>query len=430
MRISGVVPKIGCLAALAALAACADTPTAGPAEPLQGVSAAADSVSPAPDTIIYEGEQEFEEIAREVPGYAGHWYTDKGDRVIALTDPSQQALAVRVIDARPQPEPADGEVRTGATQFVTVRNDFATLRNWRNAATFPVLGVKGAVAVDLDEERNAVTVFLADESARAGVEAELGRAGVPLHAAIVEVAGAPEAFQTLQNFFRPLQSGYQIRNGVGATCTLGPPGLTTTPTYITNSHCTTTYWGNTANPFYQHAIAGAWFIGNEVLDPPGWWCGGGWLCRWSDAALIRVAPNVPAANQIARTTGWGIHWAPGSINNGGLPAWNVLNPPLWWPGVGQVVDKVGRTTGWNRGIVTNSCVNFAAPPPAPPGRAVLCQYLMTNMAGPGDSGSPVFRQLIGNRAQVTGVLWGGIVTPWFKRSIFSPRGGVFTDLGV
>jgi len=177
-------------------------------------------------------------------------------------------------------------------------------------------------------------------------------------------------------------------------------------------------------------VAAPWFIGNEVLDPPGWLCPWPWRCRWSDAALIRVPPNVPSANQIARTTWSAWHWAAGSTANGGLGGWNIVNPPLWWPGVGQVVDKVGRTTGWNRGFVTNSCVNFVAPWPAPPGRLVLCQYLMTNGAGPGDSGSPVFRQLIGTRTQVTGVLWGGINTPWFKRSIFSPRGGVFADLGV
>lgn len=427
MRISGIVPKIVSLAALAALAACADTPTTGPGEPMD-VSASEEPVQPAP--IVYEGEQEFEEIAAQVPGYAGHWRTEKGDRVIALTDLSQQELALRVVDERPEPELAEGEVRTDVTHFVNVSHDFFTLKKWRDAATFPVLGAEGAVAVDLDEHRNAITVWVADENARAGVEAELERAGVPLRAAIVEVTGVPESYQTLQNFFRPLQGGYQIQNGGGGTCTLGPPGLTTTPTYITNSHCTAAFWGNTATPFYQHIVGAPWFIGNEVLDPAGWPCGGGWLCRWSDAALIGVASNVPWANQIARTTGWGWNWAPGSINNGGLAAWNVANPPLWWPGGGQLVDKVGRSTGWSRGFITNTCVNFVAPPPAPPGRIVLCQYLMTNMGGPGDSGSPVFRQLPWGRAQVTGVLWGGIVTPWFKRTIFSPRGGVFADLGA
>jgi hypothetical protein len=126
--------------------------------------------------------------------------------------------------------------------------------------------------------------------------------------------------------------------------------------------------------------------------------------------------------------GW--HWAPGSINTTGVAPFNVVNPPQWLPALGMVVDKVGRSTGWNRGVVTNTCVNLPAPPPAPPGRLLLCQYFATNMAGPGDSGSPVFRQLPFNNARITGLLWGGIVMPGFNRSIFSSRRGVMADLGV
>ncbi|HEX2077343.1 MAG TPA: hypothetical protein VHG08_06525 [Longimicrobium sp.] len=428
MRITHV-PQLT-LAALAALslAACADTPTAGPAEPGGPLHAAAADTAAPPQEIVYEGEKEYEEIASQVPGYAAHWYDEDGNRVVALTDPSQEALALRVIESRSEPEPAEGETRTGATRVIQVKHDFVTLRDWRNRANFPLFSEKGVVLLDLDEQRNALFVGVADESARAGAEAQLRAAGVPLDAAIIEVTGAPELYQTLQNFFRPLQSGYQIQNAPGGgICTLGVPGLTAGPSYITNSHCTQVYWWNTGTAFYQHLnLGGPWFIGNEAVDPPGWACGGGWVCRWSDAALVPVAAGVPAANQIARTAWWGVHWNPGSLNTGGIAAFNVVNPPQWWPLLGQVVDKVGRTTGWNRGVVTHTCVNLSAFP----GRMVLCQYLMTNMAGPGDSGSPVFRQLPNNQAQVTGLLWGGIVTPWFKRSIFSPRGGVFVDLGA
>lgn len=424
MRITHV-PQLT-LAALAALAlaACADTPTAGPPEPGLNVSRT-DSVAPS-DPIVYEGEQEYEEIARQVPGYAGHWYDEEGNRVVALTDPSQEGLARAVIESREEPEPAEEERRTGVTRVVQVKHDFATLRDWRDRANFPVFSVKGAVLLDLDEQRNALFIGLAEEGARADVEAQLRAAGVPLDAAIIEVTGTPELYQTLQNFFRPLQSGYQIQNAGGGICTLGVPALAGGVGYITNSHCTQAYWWNTGTNFFQHTIGGPFFIGAEASDPPGWACGGGWVCRWSDAARVPVAAGVPSANQIARTAWAGIHWNPGSLNTGGIAAFNVVNPPQWWPLLGQVVDKVGRTTGWNRGVVTHTCVNLSAFP----GRLVLCQYLMTNMAGPGDSGSPVFRQLPNNGAQVTGLLWGGIVTPWFKRSIFSPRGGVFVDLGA
>lgn len=429
MRISGartsIVPT---LAVLAALAACADTPTAGPAEPSLGLSAAADTTVAPPDTIIYEGEQEYEDVARQVPGYAAHYFSEDGDLVVALTDRSQEALALRVIQSRPQPELADGERRTGVTRVVDARYPFAQLRDWRNAATFPVLDVPGVVAVDLDEVRNRVAVWLADPAPRAQVEAVLQKAGVPLAGTIIEVTGRPEELQTLQNFFRPLQGGYQVRTPAGAQCSLGSPVPTTVPRYFVASHCTQAYWNNSGTAFYQPAVAPAWFIGNETLDPPGWPCGAN-LCRWSDAAVINVGPGVPWANQIARTTFAAFGWAPGSINTAAVPAFNAAVAPQWWPLANQLVDKVGRTTGWNRGVVTHTCVNLTGWAPTPGGRTVMCQYLATNMSGPGDSGAPVFRQLAVG-AQVTGLLWGNFNLPGFQRSIFSPRGGMFTDLGV
>jgi hypothetical protein len=418
-------------AALLVLAACADDRVTGPTGPNRQVSESAtaeeisrDSLAPAPDTVVYGGEQEYEDIAREVPGYAGHWYDENGDRVVQLTDLAYQDQALRVIDSRPQPEPADGEKRTGATRFVQVRYDFATLRDWRNRASDAVLNVPGAVFTDLNEVQNRVGVGIADESARAGVEEQLKAAGVPLEATLVEVVGKPEQYQTLQNFFRPLQSGYQIQNQLSWTCTLGVPAVAGWPSYLTNSHCTQAFWWNTGTAFYQHVFGAPFFIGNEVSDPPGWACWP-WVCRWSDAARIAVPGNVPAANQIARTGCFGVHWAPGCINTAGIAPFNVLNPPQWWPWPFQWVDKVGRTTGWTKGVVTHTCINIVMPP----NRQLLCQYLMTNMAGPGDSGSPVFLQFGGN-AQVTGMLWGGIVAPGFQRSIFSARGAIFADLGA
>jgi hypothetical protein len=425
MRISGALTKtIPTLAALAVLAACADTPTAGPAEP--SFNTASDTVLPPPDTIIYDAEQEYEDVARQVRGYAGHWYNEQGDLVVLLTDRTQASLAEQVIRSLTEPELAEGETRTGVTRIVDARYDFATLRNWRNAATFSVLAAPGAVAVDLDEARNRVAVWITDEGARAGVDAELRKAGVPVDGAIVEVSGAAEA-TNLQGFFNPKQSGYQIQSAAGRICTLGPPGLTGAPTYFTASHCTPLFWGNTGIGFFQHIVGGGFFIGNEVSDPPGWACGV-WVCRWSDAALIGIAGGVPTANQVARTTWFAWHWAPGSINAVGVPAFNIVNPPLWTPKLRMVVDKVGRTTGWNRGVVTNTCVNMAAPPPAPPGRRVLCQFFITNMSRPGDSGAPVFRQLPFNRAQITGMLWGTV--PGANLSIVSPRRGIRLDIGA
>lgn len=424
MRITPPLPRtLAALGVLAVLAACADTPTAGPADPAGPSFAAGDTLPVPPDSLVYEGEKEYEEIARQVPGYAAHWYDPQGNRVIRLTDLSKQSLAVQVIDGRGQPELAEGETRTGVTNFIQSTYDFATLRSFRNRVTYAVLRVDSVALVDLDEQRNRLFIGLAAERARAAVEAELVKAGVPLSAAIIEVTGAPEQYQTLQNFFRPLRSGFQIQNPAGVNCTLGVPSVGMGPAYITASHCTQVFWWNTGTGFFQNVVAGANFIGAETVDPAGWACGA-LTCRRSDAALIPVAAGVPAANQVARTAWFGWHWAGGSINTAGIAPFNVVNPPLMWPAVGQIVDKVGRTTGWNRGVVTNTCVNV----PGPPGRLLMCQSLITNLSGPGDSGSPVFRQLPANTARITGLLWGAF--PGMNRSIISARGGVFLDLGA
>lgn len=425
MRIRGSLTNpLSTLAALAALAACADTPTAGPGEPALA-TAASDTTAPPPDTISYDGEQHYEDIARQVKGYAGHWYDEAGDLVVLLTDRAQASAAVQAIAAQGEPELAEGERRSGVTRILDARYDFATLRDWRNASTFPVLAVPGVVGVDLDEERNRVAVWIADEGPRASVEAELRNAGVPAEAAIIEVTGAAEAYQLLTAAFPTMRSGIQIQSGPGAVCTLGHPGLTAGPSYVTASHCTQVFWWLTPTPFFQ-PLAPAPLLGTEAVDPPGWPCWPGLLCRWSDAALI--PSGLPSANQIAATTGWAWHWAPGSLNTTAVPPLPIVNPPLWVPRLKQVMDKIGRSTGWNRGFVTNTCVNMLAPPPAPPGRVVLCQYLVTNMSRPGDSGAPTFRQLPFWRAQVAGTLWGALPGP--RRSIVSTRRGVRIDLGA
>lgn len=421
MRISGALPRnLALAAALATAAACADTPTgdssAQPPRPL------ANELGTPPDTIIYEGEQVYEDVAGEVPGYAGHWYDAEGNLVIALVDPAQATAARRIIDAQPQPQLAVGERRTGSTRIISATHSFATLRNWRNASTFGLLGVTGVVAVDLDEQRNAVTVWLTSASARPAAEAELRRVGVPLAGTIIEVIGTPVAYQTLQNMFRPLQAGYQIQRSGGSTCTLGVPTTAGPTGYITNSHCTPVYWGNSGTAFYQHIVGAPWLIGSESSDPAGWACAPN-VCRWSDAARVTLAAGVPWTNQVARTAG------AGSIVTGGIAAYGTA-APQWWPILGQAVSKVGRTTGQSFGTVTHSCLNLIAPAPAPAGRAVLCQYLATTTAGPGDSGSPVFRVLPGNQAQVTGLLWGGVTVGPTLYAIFSARGAVFNDIGA
>lgn len=414
------------LLAVAALAACTDDNTTGPLTPDETPPVRnEEELAPPDDGDLWPGEKEFVQLSEEIPGFAGYWY-EGGERVVALTDPAQAEKAQAVLDARisaPEAAHRDEAQGTGRTRYVEAKYDYKTLRAWRDGAVDAAFEQDDATFIDLDEVNNRITVGLLSEDARGAVSERMTKAGVPAEAVNFEVTGPVEQEQTLQNFFRPLMGGYQIQNPGGGTCTLG--FITRNPTngapaFVTNSHCTNTYWGFDGVAFGQ----AQWWqgVGNEVRDPIGFRCFLWGRCRFADAALVQV--NVPTAiNQIARTTWWGTPGNPGSIT--------VANPPLqivshvWWPAWGQMVDKVGRTTGWNYGFVRNTCVlvnvSFS--------RRLLCQYYADYWSQGGDSGSPVFIWW-GDRVGLTGLHWGSFRFLWIRRAIFSPLAGVRFDLGV
>ena len=418
------------VAALAALAACADDRTDGPVGPSRAAVAPTntqpDTISPPANGDFYPGEAEFMELARQIPGFAGDWY--EGDtRVVALTDPSQAEHALAVISAKQAAAPSmHDEAKTGGgTRFVPAAFDYMTLRSFRDRSADPVLDVKGTTFMDLDEQANRVTVGIIDESVRPEVEARFKEAGIPAEATEIVVSGELVEDLTLQQYSRPLMGGFQIQNQNGGICTLG--FITRNPAnganaFVTNSHCTGRYW----------ALDGIWFaqplttswVGYEVRDPGGFGCGLFWLwrCRYSDAALVQVSGATVAHGQIARTS----YWAYGYGSMGSL---TVVNPALNitsvqnYPYMGQLVDKIGRTSGWTYGPVRRTCVTTSVGG----WKRLLCQYYAFYNSIPGDSGSPVF-VYYGSNVALTGINWGH--SPSERLAVFSPAGGIRNDLNV
>jgi hypothetical protein len=90
------------------------------------------------------------------------------------------------------------------------------------------------------------------------------------------------------------------------------------------------------------------------------------------------------SKRVARPTFVGVNYAAGSTT---LDSWwmNIAKAGLL-PYVGLTVDKVGQTTGWTRGTVTQTCAAKVVE-----GAVKLCSDAVTgSRAGFGDSGSPVF----------------------------------------
>jgi hypothetical protein len=77
-----------------------------------------------------------------------------------------------------------------------------------------------------------------------------------------------------------------------------------------------------------------------------------------------------------------------------------------YPNEGDVLHKVGRTTGWTSGTVEFSCTNTNI---AGTDITILCQEWVRATADHGDSGAPVFDFAPDggpNDVRLTGLLWG------------------------
>jgi hypothetical protein len=411
--------------AMTALAACADDPTTAPApaRPVPNTAADADSVAPPADGDVYQGEKELLDLSRQIPGLAGVWY--EGDtRVVGLTAAGDAAQASRVLAGYAPAEQADRpEARTGAgTRFVPAQFDYATLRGFRDQSVDPVLSVEGTTFFDLDETGNRLVAGIEDESRRGEVEARFKESGVPAEAVEVVVTGVMEDDTTIQQQWQPLEGGWQIQNANGGNCTLG--FITRNPangaaSFVTASHCTGAMWSLDGIGFSQNASP-LW-VGREVKDPKPFGCAlfGLIRCRYSDAALVQVSGAAVAPNRIARTLFWG---TPGSITVDPANPRFTVSAVQNWPWPGQMVDKMGRTTGWTYGYVRRTCVTV----PIAAFRRALCQYSARYMSGGGDSGAPVFLFHGGNNVTLTGLHWRHGKT----ESFFSAVGGIRIDLGV
>lgn len=428
---------------LAALAACSDERSTGPAGPGRNTSPAigdtvpADELVPAPAPgAVRAHEADFIQLAQQVPGFAGYVF-EGGTRVVYLTDLTQQAKAAAALDASPTARAAmeragsheEGR-RTGTTVYVQARYDFPTLRSFRDRAAEPVLNVAGTVFADLDERRNRIVVAIEHDGVRPAVEQQLSALRVPLAAVVFEITAPLRETQgpkTLRDYSWPLEGGYQIQNSSSLTCTLGFVVVRNgVRGFVTNSHCTSITWKGDGISFHQNVVGNA-LVGRESSDPRGWPCGIR-TCRWSDAAVVQInGSSIPSSlGSIARTLFWGFGiGSPGSIEVDLFAPTMQITAKRPFPNVGDIVDKMGRTAGWTSGEVTRTCVDTNVNSGGL--RRVLCQDFANYTAASGDSGSPVF-VYFNDTVELQGIHWGQDVTT--SEAVFSSVWNIEGDLGV
>ena len=364
-------------------------------------------------------------LARAVPGFGGFFIDAQGAPTVYLRDPGRRGQVEQAL----APYLRAHGLGTARLKVLKGDYDWAQLEGWWVSASAEALAVPGAVFVDADEASNRVRIGV-ERGAGGRVRAALAKLRMPDAAVVIEerepvrfaVAQGPRpkakpgGGQSLQGVVRPIIGGVQI-NFPGFLCTLG---FNVSGGFVTNSHCTTTQGGTEGTPYWQPTqSASPGQIATEAADPQysgnlqG--CPSGRLCRRSDASRASYAGGVSfTPGRIARTS------KPGrSLTITGQFRITGEGTAV----VGNVVNKVGRTTGWSQGSVTNTCVNTNV---SGSNITQLCQTFVSATVGSGDSGSPVFQIVSGDEVRLVGLLWGGSGSRTF---IFSPLTQVELELG-
>ena len=395
-------------AASLAIGACSDEP---PTAPEAGDSPAFSRANAPGQARQLAGiDAEFTRIAREAPGFGGMFYEDGRLHVFVTIGADRGAVLNRVgasLRARGRSVPPSD------ITVIPAGRDYAELATLRERMS-PVLAEPGVVFTDIDETRNELRVGVLDGVARGSIEAVLRRLGVPLDAVRIETTAPIQPLATLRELQNPVAGGLQIwwfePPSTAWICTLGFNVMVGgQPHFFTNSHCTEERSVVDGTEIRQdRLVLPSRIVGVEVADPPYFSCQyPGYRCRWSDAALIEYLPGIDAQlGMIYRTTAVSTSGA-GSIEIDPTGNGFLIIDDEPYPVAGEVLDKVGRTTGWTRGPVVATCVDTGVSGERPR-VVVLCQDFVESAVGGGDSGSPVFAQNGMNRpVTLYGILWGG-----------------------
>jgi len=359
-------------------------------------------------------------LASSVPGFGGFFVDEQGTPTIYLKDPGRRGAAEQALSGWL------GSHGLKGAQMKVLHADFdwAQLEDWYAKGSAAALAVHGAVFADDDEATNRLKIGVERGASQGEIRQALSRLGIPAPAVTIEETEPIIQLATLQSKVRPVVAGVQI-NFPGFLCSIGfNAARSSVAGFVTASHCTSTQGGVENTPYRQPLQSSSpTQIATEIADPvytTGGSCPVGRRCRRSDASFAQyVNSTTNTRGAIART---------GSTQKNDLTIvgnWTITADAgsSSFP-IGALVNKVGRTTGWSQGRVTNTCVNVNVS-----GSTItqLCQTIVSATVGAGDSGSDVFSIGSGNNVTLDGVLWGGSSTG--KTFVFSPLANVKQELG-
>lgn len=318
------------------------------------------------------------------PGEVQVWLTDRGSS--ASHSRARESIAARFPHA----------LRDRPIEFVQAQHRFVDLVAWEKDL-IDLLNEEGVNSLGISQRDNRLKVGVDDKEAlRPTIEAEAAERGIPVDAILVVERGPVKP--NLQDSHRPLVGGLQVSFATAAfggelgRCTMGfIAEIDGVSGFITAGHCSETMGQVDDSNYYQpNRGVFSWtnFIGTERIDPafgPHGLCPAGRQCKLSDANFSEKNPAVDSALGF------------------------VAKPPMHdndWDGddtfmitgnrtafVGDWVELVGKTSGWEFGKVLDRCVHVNVDPSeraAPASNlTLLCMVVADYPAQDGDSGGAV-----------------------------------------
>ncbi len=343
-------------------------------------------------------EAAFDQIAREVPEFAGIHFKD-GKFVVGVTSLERseraQELAKSILVSRVKCRPTYDCHRETHIEARTelVKHSWHELREAREK----VRDLYSSVWLDIDERSNEVVVGVPNGTATAGMRDALDRSGV--RSSIARLIPQPIEVSTntatLSSRVRPIVGGLEIGPRGCSLMTVGfADGL---PRFVTNGHCTQSQY-SPDNLFMSQPWGGVSF-GFEVFDAAPYSCGpliNRKRCRRADLALYSVVGVDIVGNETEIDPGrlarpsqrlLGSSQQPGPTDIVGTL--EVIGTFSWLV-YGEPIDRIGRKTGWQTGWVTGTCID-ANYPSNTGDVTIVCSDRANTFSQGGDSGGPMFR---------------------------------------
>ena len=355
-------------------------------------------------------------VAQQDPAFGGMFFNEEGrltmyvqQSVLESTSGFERLAGMSLsVESTFRNNPLVEAAATQRMNVLPAQYSFIDLYGWSEAMKSSVLAIPGVVSTDIAEDKNRLRVGIEEPPVADQVREHLTSLGVPPEAVLIEVTARIGRLSTLRDKFRPVMGGIQVNFSYYA-CTLGFVAVRVGITgMVTNSHCTAVQGGGSGISFHQPVIWGSKNrIALETVDPKyfrGGACPSGMRCRYSDSAFARIAhPSGPSV-----TTARGMIARPARLNSVTLSTGRFrITSETRVPMLNEMVNKVGRTTGWSQGKVIGTCVDTGV---SGTDIVQLCQDWVDANVDAGDSGSPVFRitnSPARHDVSLYGILWGG-----------------------